>query len=241
MPRSWTILLVAGLLAMPLTGWSATQSFSGFDLVYQDRDSGQVSVVAQSLADNLSTIQRDIGLTLRNRITVYLYTTEEYAQLVGDNSHLKNSVAYYSGADRSIRMIYGWTATRSTAATLNDTVLRHELTHAVVHSYSPYRRPTWFEEGLARYCEYGQGLVKAQRLRVQQDARRNILAGTTTHEMAPYDIGVVMIDYLIERSGANILSAIMAQMQRRSFEVAFQSAVGITPAAFETEFRQAMR
>ncbi|HTY04878.1 MAG TPA: hypothetical protein VMC86_00010 [Gemmatimonadales bacterium] len=235
-------LLALGLLG-PAPGRAASQSFADFDLVYQERDAGQVAAVAECVAANLRAIQQTLGLTLRHRLSVLLYGPAEFDRIAPPSVAAQRSTAFYSITERTVKMVYGWTVARSTAAVRTDAVLRHELTHAVVHSYIGLRAlPRWFDEGLAMHLEMGREWVAQQRLRVQQDARRNLLARMGEGDSAPYYVGVVAVDYLVERHGWSVVPAIMTRMQAgASFAAAFQVAVGQTPDVYEETFRQAMR
>ncbi len=234
-----TLLLLLMLPATP--AYPASQSYAEFDIVYQDRDSSQISGVAESLTNSLRAIQSVLGLSLRNRITARLCSPTEFARIAPVVA-ASGSMAFYSLADHAIILVYGWTAMRSTASDRNDAVLRHELTHAVLRSYARTSVPRWFSEGLATYMEVGRDGVAQQRLRVQADARRNILTPMEHGDHAPYDVGVVAVDYLMERYGPAVIAAIVTPIAAgATFAAAFQQAVGLTPEAYERAFREAMR
>ncbi len=233
-----TLLIV--LLLSAAAGSAGTQSAGDFDILYQESDSSQVPAVAESLASNLRTIQQATGLTLRRRLPVVLHQRDDFAKVAPPNITAQGSTAYYSLQEHAIHMLFGWTAARSMAAVRTDATLRHELTHAVVHSYIGLRPlPRWFEEGLAMYLQLGREGVAQQRLLVQQDARRNILVPLAE---SPYRVGVVAMDYLIERHGTTIVPAIVTRIEGRlTFSAAFAAAVGMSPEAYEHAFHEAMR
>jgi hypothetical protein len=97
----------------------------------------------------------------------------------------------------------------------------------------------WFEEGMAMYVGLRPEEREAQRRRVQEDARRNILGSLSS---SPYDIGVVGVMYLLDRYGSGACASILVRMQAgERFPAVFQSVTGLTPEAFEQAFRAAMR
>lgn len=234
-----TAILGLGLLC-PTSAGAGTQTFDGFTLQYLDADSGQVSAAATAVTAAMREIEGTLGIRLTYQIQVVLHRPADFQAIAPAIVTAQRSQAYYDPPRRTVHLVYGWTSARSTAEQLTDGVLRHELTHAYVHSNAAgVSIPRWFNEGLAMYVEMSRDERARQRQRVQQDAQRNILG---TLDRSPYDIGVVAVMYLLDRFGTGTIESILMGMQRGTpFAGAFQTVTGVTPAAFEQAFRTAIR
>jgi len=160
--------------------------------------------LAAHTTDALNTAFWRIGQELRaypsNPIVVILYTEKQFRDIT--------RAPEWSGGlyDGKIRVPVAG-ATRAPA--LFESVLAHELTHAMVSSLAPRGVPAWLHEGLAQHFEGAD--VQAARRRLQAHGRRIPLeqlersfAGlTTAGAVVAYDESLVAVNAIFERSNVS--------------------------------------
>ncbi|HLG54207.1 MAG TPA: tetratricopeptide repeat protein [Vicinamibacterales bacterium] len=160
------------------------------------------AALAARTTDALNTAFWRIGQELRaypsNAIVVILYTEKQFRDITRAPEW---SDGYYDGRIRI--PVAG--ATRAHPA-LFESVLVHELTHAMVTSLAPRGVPAWLHEGLAQHFEGAD--ARAARRRLQTHGRRiplDQLEGsfsnlTPAGAFIAYDESLVAVTAIIERA-----------------------------------------
>jgi tetratricopeptide (TPR) repeat protein len=162
------------------------------------------SALAVRTSDALNKAFWRIGQELRayptNQISVVLYTEKQFRDIT-------RAPEWSDGVfDGRIRIPVAG-ASRSPA--LFDSVLVHELTHAMVSSLAPRGVPTWMHEGLAQHFEGAD--VQAAKRRLQAHGQRiplEKLEGsfsglTTAGAIVAYDESLVAVDAILRRGNVS--------------------------------------
>jgi len=158
------------------------------------------AVVAARTTDALNTAFWRIGQTLgaypSNSIAVILYTEKQFRDITRAPEW---SDGLYDGRIRIP------VAGAARAPALFESVLVHELTHAIVTSIAPRGVPAWLHEGLAQYFEGAD--AQAARRRLQAHGRRIPLDQleqgfsrlTPAGAIVAYDESLVAVKAIIDR------------------------------------------
>jgi len=175
-------------------------------------------------------IGQSLGAYPPNSITVILYTDEQFRDITGAPEWSSG------GFDGQIRL-----PARSAQENLHlfDSVLIHELTHAVVHGIAPRNVPAWLNEGLATYFQGYDAAEAAHRLAearvfVPLSRLRAPFGGLSEAEaFAAYDESAVATRALIDRLGLKTIGLLLQALDGgETIERAIESH-GLTMAAFE--------
>ncbi len=129
-----------------------------FVLKYDQDDTYSSELVLHSLVNEYNQLAYDFGLYKNSEFTVILYSREDFTNIL--------NVPSWAGGiyDGKIRIPFQY-------ATLNiedlEAIIRHELTHAILHRIAGNNVPAWLHEGIAQYKDG-----------VDDSAGRNVLRET---------------------------------------------------------------
>jgi hypothetical protein len=132
-----------------------------------------------------------------------------------------------------------------------DDVIRHEFAHVMIRrAAAGYPVPRWFNEGLAMSAERDRGLRDETQFLYQIAAGSpvtlnqldRLFAGTQNDQTRAYAVAGAVVHDVSRRHGRTIAAAILAAIARgQSFDAAFLTATGTTPATADAEFWQRQR
>ena len=126
-----------------------------FVLKYDQDDTYSSELVLHSLVSAYNQLAYDFGWYENSEFTVILYSKEDFTNILNVPSW---AAAIYDG---KIRIPFQY-------ATLNiedlESIIRHELTHALIHRIAGNNVPTWLHEGVSQYKDG-----------VEDSAGRNVL------------------------------------------------------------------
>ncbi|MCP4426352.1 MAG: hypothetical protein GY803_17815 [Chloroflexi bacterium] len=195
------------------------------------------------IASRAVELQRDLfqaELDFQIRILIY-NDFEEFAEWNGVVSEFVGGQAFPNqGVTAQIVSAYG-----SQERWLND-VVPHEVSHLYFSQVTFNRRsmpPTWLDEGLAQFNEFGDQQDSLRR--VEQAAARGELLSLSQLERGfgfsneartrlAYAEAVSAVAYLVETYKQDGLADLLAAYKRgETTDEAFVSALGVTPGAFE--------
>jgi tetratricopeptide (TPR) repeat protein len=113
-----------------------------FVLKYDQDDAYTSELVLHSLVNAYNTLAYDFGWYENSEFTVILYSNEDFTDILNVPSW---AAAIYDG---KIRIPFQY-------ASLNidelESIIRHELTHALIHRMAGNNVPAWLHEGIAQY------------------------------------------------------------------------------------------
>ncbi len=195
------------------------------------------------LAERATSVLRDafwrIGQTLgaypSNPINVVLYTEKQFHDITGAPEWAGG------GFDGQIRM-----PVRGATQNLRqfDSILTHELTHAMLHSIATRNVPAWLNEGLAMYFEGNDAALSEKKLAAAHTfvPLGNLQGGFTglTSQQADiaYEMSAFATHALMTRIGAGNLRFLLQDLDRgNDLEAAIQR-FGLTLMDFEAELKK---
>jgi len=173
-----------------------------FNLRYDGEvDMGLADAVTEFLEQQYWEMARELDATPRQPITVILYPERAFRDVT-------QSAEWVGGLyDGKIRIpIAGLTRLNPQAKNL----LKHELTHAFVHSKSRGQTPRWLQEGLAQHFE-GRTLSRADRHKILERLREGDAAEWTDRGFS-YPLAMSLTQFLIERRGFGSLVDLVEQL-----------------------------
>ncbi len=150
-----TIVVAAGLLALPLsgsTGWMEERELAPY-LIRSEFALRDVAELVSDLGDLQADVERLLKLKCEPKeIQIHLFRSRSTY-----NDYLSKRVP--DGTRRQALFVQGTDAGRIYAYRQRnlDTDVRHETTHALLHTALPYV-PIWLDEGIAEYFEASPGL-----------------------------------------------------------------------------------
>lgn len=113
-----------------------------FVLKYDQDDAYSSELVLHSLINAYNELAYDFGLYENSEFTVILYSNEDFTNILNVPSW---AAAIYDG---KIRIPFQY-------ASLNieelESIIRHELTHAILHRIAGNNVPAWLHEGIAQH------------------------------------------------------------------------------------------
>ncbi len=113
-----------------------------FVLKYDQDDAYSSELVLHSLINAYNTLAYDFGWYKNSEFTVILYSNEDFSDILNVPSW---AAAIYDG---KIRIPFQY-------ASMNidelESIIRHELTHALIHRIAGNNVPAWIHEGIAQY------------------------------------------------------------------------------------------
>ncbi len=113
-----------------------------FVLKYDQDDAYSSELVLHSLVNTYNELAYDLGWYKNSEFTVILYSNDDFSDILNVPSW---AAAIYDG---KIRIPFQY-------ASLNidglEAIIRHELTHALIHRMAGNNVPAWLHEGVAQY------------------------------------------------------------------------------------------
>ncbi len=210
------------------------QNTSNFQIAYTAPIRDHVGMALEMLDRSYQQISQGLAFYPSEPIRVMLHTNTDYPA----PSNSPGSQAYYSYRDRTIHILYAWASTRSAADERMEVTLRHEMTHAFVHSMTPAAIPSWFNEGLAKYFELpplDREVRLAAAIRDMRADRFRTLA------QSPYYTGLAAIGHIADRYGMHTVRTILLETRHQPFEAAFVRVLGMDIPTFEGQLRDSLR
>jgi tetratricopeptide (TPR) repeat protein len=176
-----------------------------------DRDEGIGRAVLESLEHAWDELTRRLDAYPLEPVTVILYTKRQFRETTGSGAEVAGLF------DGKIRLPVGGLQSVTPGV---ERVLRHELTHALVHHKSSANAPRWLHEGLAQLMEPRDPDVASARL---------YAAGSSPPGLDPFDYGksLSFCGFLVEtRSLDRVLWLIDLLAERQPETDAFERAFG---------------
>ncbi len=136
-----------------------------FVLKYDQNDAYSSELILHSLINEYNTLAYDFGWYKNSEFTVILYSNEDFTDILNVPSW---AAAIYDG---KIRIPFQY-------ASLNidelESIIRHELTHAIIHRMAGNNVPAWLHEGIAQYKD-GVDDMAARELLKQAAAANSLI------------------------------------------------------------------
>jgi tetratricopeptide (TPR) repeat protein len=177
------------------------------------REQALGALLLDALEDQLASLQREIDVPPVPPITVILYTKTQFRETTGA---AENIVGLYDG---KVRLPVGGVNHVSPAL---QRVLRHELTHALLHLRSRGTAPRWLHEGLAQLLEPRD--PRRARVEVRRDAPAD---RPIDLEPFSYPKALSFVAWLDKRAGrGRLLWFVDLLAERTNDEEAFERAFG---------------
>ncbi|MCP4413045.1 MAG: hypothetical protein GY808_10845, partial [Gammaproteobacteria bacterium] len=136
-----------------------------FVLKYDQNDAYSSELILHSLINEYNTLAYDFGWYKNSEFTVILYSNKDFTDILNVPSW---AAAIYDG---KIRIPFQY-------ASLNidelESIIRHELTHAIIHRMAGNNVPAWLHEGIAQYKD-GVDDMAARELLKQAAAANSLI------------------------------------------------------------------
>ncbi|MBC8552825.1 MAG: hypothetical protein H8D23_24640 [Candidatus Brocadiales bacterium] len=174
-----------------------------FVLKYDQDDAYSSELVLHSLVNAYNTLAYDFGWYENSEFTVILYSNEDFTDILNVPSW---AAAIYDG---KIRIPFQY-------ASLNidelEAIIRHELTHALIHRMAGNNVPAWLHEGIAQYKD-GVDDTAAKEVLIQAVAGNSLIPFNnlkggfvnfkedSTKVKIAYAESLSFIEYLIDNYG----------------------------------------
>jgi len=113
-----------------------------FILKYDQDDAYSSELVLHSLVNAYNTLAYDFGWYENSEFTVILYSNKDFSDILNVPSW---AAAIYDG---KIRIPFQYASMNIDAL---ESIIRHELTHALIHRMAGNNVPAWIHEGIAQY------------------------------------------------------------------------------------------
>ncbi len=113
-----------------------------FVLKYDQDDTYSSELVLHSLVNAYNQLAYDFGLYENSEFTVILYSYKDFTNILNVPSW---AAAIYDG---KIRIPFKYTSLDIDEL---ESIIRHELTHAILHRIAGNKVPAWLHEGIAQY------------------------------------------------------------------------------------------
>ncbi|MFQ5713406.1 MAG: peptidase MA family metallohydrolase [Candidatus Scalinduaceae bacterium] len=113
-----------------------------FVLKYNQNDTYASDLILHSLVNSYNQLAYDFGWYKNSEFTVILYSNEDFTDILDFPSW---AAAIYDG---KIRMPFQYASFNLEKL---ESIIRHELTHALLHRICGNNVPAWFHEGIAQY------------------------------------------------------------------------------------------
>jgi len=198
--------------------------------------------ILDTLEEQYNILQDDLGVSLRNSISVSLYTDREFFDVT-------QAPAWTAALnDGKIRVpISGLTAM---SPALNR-VLRHELTHSFIDQITHGNVPTWLNEGIAQLEEPASTSRVGARLAAVYAAGTQIplnqldesfLGYSTPEAMVAYAESLAAAECIRSQHGMGDLSRILQALgEGEPIETALRNTIHSGYAQFETELAEYLK
>jgi tetratricopeptide (TPR) repeat protein len=113
-----------------------------FVLKYNQNDTYASDLILHSLVNSYNQLAYEFGWYENSEFTVILYSNEDFTNILNFPSW---AAAIYDG---KIRIPFQYASFNLEEL---EPIIRHELTHALLHRICGNNVPTWFHEGIAQY------------------------------------------------------------------------------------------
>jgi tetratricopeptide (TPR) repeat protein len=113
-----------------------------FVLKYDQDDAYSSELILHSLVNAYNTLAYDFGWYENSEFTVILYSNEDFTDILNVPSW---AAAIYDG---KIRIPFQYASLDIDEL---EAIIRHELTHALIHNMAGNNVPAWLHEGIAQY------------------------------------------------------------------------------------------
>lgn len=181
-----------------------TISLTNFDIQISGLSKAKQAEEVLIVLDNAyNEILSELSLSLTQKIKVILYTDKEFYDLTG-------FPPWIGGAfDRKIHLPL---ANANPESDVFKKVIKHELTHAILHNATKGRCPTWLHEGLAQFFEgsnikNGKELLKAlENKNIPSINSPSFLLVEREKSILLYEISLVAVNFLNERGSMGSIS-----------------------------------
>jgi tetratricopeptide (TPR) repeat protein len=200
-----------------------------FRLIYDDEtlDLSSSGPLVCALEEERSKVCSDLNHFPRHRVTVILYSPADFKSVT-------ESERWVGGLfDRKIRIPV------SDPSRVSETVgqiIRHEYTHVILYELAPWC-PTWINEGIACFEQYGRGQGRKKMLTLIQEGSKPIpfdrLPSSFFQTSDPdlvrlyYVQSHAMMEYLIDHYGMGRIRLFLRELNKEGdWEKAFRSALG---------------
>ena len=228
------LLIVPLLLAADLNRpGPLKQTTSGrFTVIYSPELESSVSPVASQMEYIMADIEHFFGVPTSRPLRIEILTFSDFTQTGMDPKRVR---AFYN-MQYTLVLNYGTTTARSSASTINETLLIHETVHAYVHLRDPMtfqKIPLWFHEGLAMYL-----MVRLSREAPPVHTAKVRVFSPLDSD--PHNNGLQAVRYLVERRGDPSLGKVLDFVgQGESFENALRTVYDLASiAALQEELRR---
>jgi tetratricopeptide (TPR) repeat protein len=210
------------------TGYRAKES-QHFAVVYEGRRQDDLG---QEFVGLLEQAYLDVGYVLgaypSAPVPVIFYADVDFAPATGLSTDVGG---FYNRLDGKIRIaLRGLKPGDPRLASL----VTHEYTHALIYAVGRGNNPPrWVHEGLAVHME------QRRAPQYKEEARRRALASRLESlQSAPYVMGSVAVEYLIDRYGMATMRLLLQRLgDGKEFPQAFQETFGTGLATFEQTVR----
>ena len=127
-----------------------------FVLKYDQNDTYASELVLHSLVNEYNKLAYDFGWYKNSEFTVILYSNEDFANILEVPSW---AAAIYDG---KIRIPFQYASFKIEEL---EFIIRHEITHALLHRISGNNVPAWLHEGIAQYKDGADDTAVREALR----------------------------------------------------------------------------
>lgn len=201
--------------------------------------------ILQILERAYNDVGYDLSIYPQADTLVILYADADFSQVM-QLPHWVGGV--YSQFDGKIRVPIRGAEGQPSALT---SVLYHEYTHAAIYHVTRGNIPTWLNEGLAVYEERRPGdemtrvaarAAKERRLIPLRSLQGSFVALRDRGLAAlAYAEGYSATRYLVERYGMSTVQRLLRRLgEGAPFATALSDAIGLTPEAFENDWRDSL-
>ncbi len=214
-----------------------------FVLKYNQNDTYASDLILHSLVNSYNQLAYDLGWYKNSEFTVILYSKEDFTNILDFPSW---AAAIYDGKIR-IPFQYG-----SFNLEELEPIIRHELTHALLHHICGNNVPAWFHEGIAQYKD---GIEDSATREILKEAvKKNNLISISDLGMdfgrfkdnakvkVAYAESLDFIEYLIDNYGFYTILDIINNFNNHShLDELFASVYGLDLNQLEEHWREHLR
>lgn len=195
---------VSGEISSEEDAFPMQVSLSNFDIYISGISKAKQADIVLLVLDNAyMQILSELSVTIENKIKVVLYTDKEFYDLTGFPPWIGGA---YDG------QIHLPLANANPDDEIFKKVIKHELTHAILHQATKGRCPTWLHEGLAQYFE-GEKIQKKREIlnalennEIPSINSPSFLLVEKEKSILLYQLSLIAIDYLKNRSSMGTIS-----------------------------------
>ncbi len=214
-----------------------------FVLKYNQNDTYASDLILHSLVNSYNQLAYDFGWYKNSEYTVILYSKEDFINILDFPSW---AAAIYDG---KIRIPFKYASFNLEEL---EPIIRHELTHALLHRICGNNVPVWFHEGIAQYKDGTDDSAKREILKEAfinnnlisiSDLRMDFVRFKDNAKVkVAYAESLDFIEYLIDNYGFyTILDIIKDFNNYLSLNELFESVYGLDLHQLENEWKEHLR